>query len=142
MFIFYNCKCGEAFGVPKIDENLHLLSLVMRCPDSSCSDKLRVCDAAKVYKGWKDLSAEDLFAACSGVGLPPEQQCSPVDLEMLLLGGIINAMELESSGSNPKRSIISNMVVGIDPCKEDSRAVKVHFAMSVHGATIYKVTDL
>lgn len=142
MFAYYSCdSCGMAFQVPKTDENLHLLSLRMRCPDNTCEDKLQICDREKWAGAWVPIDAEALFAACSGVGVPAERKCSPSDLEMLL-GGTIRTMELEPSSADPNRSIISNMVVDLDLGKEESRAVAVYFAMSTHGATIYKVTDL
>lgn len=141
MFVFYACLCGRAYKVSKTDADLHLLALRMRCPNESCTgDGLEIQDNNDA--GGASSTAKDLFALSSGRGDAKERLCSPADLETLLLGGTISTMGLEPSSADPDRSIIDNMVVGFDLGTEKSRAVMVHFAMSVHGATIYKVTDL
>ena len=139
MLVFYACPCGAAFKVSKTDEDLHLLSLRMRCPDESC-----VRGMFEIQDNDDDgvlITAKELFALCSGRGTPKERQCSPERLRELLVGGHIKELEVEASSADPNRSLVSKMLVGID-FGDPSKAVVVHFAMSSKGATIYKVTDL
>jgi hypothetical protein len=142
MFVFYSCTCGIAYTVAKNDEDLHLLSLRMQCPNNKCDGGgLEIQNEDHGVRG-VHRSAKELFALCSGRGTPKERQCSPAALEDLLLGARITGIDLEASTADPNRSLINSMVIGTDFGQEESKSVMVYFAMSSRGATIYKVIDL
>ena len=142
MFVFYSCTCGNSYTINKKDEDLHLLSLRMACPNNKCDGEgLEIQNEDHGVRG-VHRSASELFALTLGRGTPEERQCSPEALRELLVGGQIKELDVEASSADPNRSLISKMRVGIDFGQEPSKSVMVYFAMSSRGATIYKVTDL
>lgn len=141
MFVYYSCKCGNAYKVNKTDKDLGLLTLRMRCPaDYSKCSGLEIQDSDNAEG--VHFTARELFTLCSGRGTEKERQCSPYALRDLLIGGRINDIQLAVSNSDPNRSIIDTMLIGIDFASEKSRGVAVYFATSTQGATIYKIIEL
>jgi len=141
MFVHYKClECGVAFKILKADVDLHLLAIRMRCPGPGrCTGRFEVCEAAQAGNAGI-IEAKELFKICSGLGQPKERQCSPQALDDLLVGSVIRSIASEASPSDPNRSIIDSMVVGVDWGQKE-RSVMVFFATSNQGATIYKVVE-
>lgn len=135
MSLAYQCsECGSSYQVSRMDEELHLLLVVMPCPESCCSGNVRVVDEPD-GKLPKKTTAKILFEACMGKGFPADRKCSPEALRDLLVGGFITSLDLYEINADQDRSIIKSMSVGI----RDGKSCTIHFAMSNLGATIYKV---
>ena len=131
MFIYYKCDSGDfACRVPKTDERLELLSLKMRCPQ--CDSYIQTVE---MMGGAKLMSAEELFSASMGRGMPEEQLCSPERLKGLLMNGTIADVDLLPSEADSNRSIINRMRVETI----NGPDLTAYFAMSTQGATIFRV---
>lgn len=136
MYLNYQCsECGSSYSVPRIDDHLHLLMVVMPCPQGCCSGDVKIVDDIEGINLRANTTAKILFEACMGKGFPAERKCSPEALNDLLVGGFITSLDLEEVSVDQDRSIIKSMSVGI----RDGKNYTIHFAMSNLGATIYKV---
>jgi hypothetical protein len=134
MYLSYECvECGSSYRVSKMDDELHLLMVVMSCPESCCSGEVRIVEDPASEP--KRTTAKILFEACMGKGFPAERKCSPEALRELLVGAFITYVDVEDVKVDQDRSIIQSMSVGV----RDGKSYTVHFAMSNNGATIYKV---
>lgn len=134
MHLFYECsECGAAYRISRLDDDLHLLMVVMSCPESCCSGDIKVVDSTSGT--FKQVTAKIMYEAAMGKGFPAERKCSPESLRELLVGAFITYVDVEDVKVDQDRSIISSMSVGV----RDGKSYTVHFAMSSHGATIYKV---
>ena len=146
----YQCDaCGHVYGVSKLDESLHLLSPSMNCPRSvdrldhpaygkSCPGHIEVVTLDITEQMiYQQVSAQDLFLATRGRGFPPERKCSPEALREALLGGTVVALDLDECDSDEDRSMIHRLAV------ENGTGIMttIHFAMSIQGATIFKITQ-
>lgn len=133
MFIKYECDvCGMSYDVSRMDKDLHLLSIRMPCPGFECTGGVQVVnDTAEPPKR---LTAKILYEACMGRGFPEERRCSPEVLENLLVNSYITSVKLKGVDVDEDRSIIESMTVDHEDLK-----ITIHFAMSNHGATVYKV---
>lgn len=141
MFVHYECLCGARYKTLKADQDLHLLSIRMSCPRQDCAENIEIASADLESHNWELVDAKSLFGLCMGLGSAAERQCSPSALLKSLQYGVIQDIDLEGIDSDPNRSIINKMMVGIDWGTENSKSVAVYFATSVKGATIYKVVS-
>jgi hypothetical protein len=133
MFIRYECDtCGLAYEVSRTDRDLHLLSIIMPCPSFECGGGILVVNETATTP--KRLTSKILYEACMGRGFPEERRCSPEVLEKLLVGSGITSVKLKAVGADEDRSIIESMTI-----RHEDLKFTLHFAMSNHGATVYKV---
>jgi hypothetical protein len=132
MLIKYECDvCGLSYDVSRMDKELHLLSIRMPCPGFECNGGVQVVN--ETAEPPKKLTARVLYEACMGRGFPEERYCSPEALEKLLVNSHITSVQLKEVAVDEDRSIIESMTVDTGDYK-----ITLHFAMSNHGATIYK----
>jgi hypothetical protein len=133
MVILYECdQCGLAYSVSRLDEELNLLTLRMACPGFECDGGVQVVNEAAEPP--KQMTARVLYEACMGRGFPEERHCSPEVLKNLLVNSYITDVDLKDVPADDDRSIIETMTVDTG-----SMVLTIHFAMSNHGATVYKV---
>jgi len=133
MFIKYECDvCGLSYEVSRLDKELHLLSIRMPCPGFECDGGVQVVN--ETSEPPKKLTSRVLYEACMGRGFPEERRCSPEVLENLLVNSYITSVKLRSVEVDEDRSIIESMTVDNGELR-----LTIHFAMSNHGATVYKV---
>ena len=136
-FLSYGCDCGFGCRVAKVDEDLHLLNLRMRCPGCGQAG-LEILDDSDLekYGRLEIITAKSLFDASMGHGLPDQRSCSPDALKEIMLYGAITELDLQTSSANPHRSMISSMKVS-----KEGVEYQVYFATSTQGATVYKAVE-
>lgn len=133
--LMYYCeKCEHGYRVPKVDPDRKLLTLTMPCPTAECDGDVEFGDP-KTVKSGETMSAKVLYEACMGMGFPHERECSPEQLQMLMVGGTVRDLDVSSIGVG--RSLIDSIVV-----EKDDRLHRFHFAMSTKGATIFKTEEV
>jgi hypothetical protein len=128
--VYLQCyKCQIGYQLNGADKDLNLMHGKLPCTRSGCKGRLRRRPA---LEGGRPISAFELYTAVNGGGLPEErEQCTPLKLKKLLLGGKIQNIELKAAAGT--RSFIESItLVG---------GKQVHFAASTKGATIFKVTE-
>lgn len=134
--MYYCSQCEFGYRVPTADRDRHLLQLVMPCPTKECEGSIEYGDPQVVKEG-QTLAARTLYEACFGMGFPEERQCSPTHLTDLLIGSTVVLASLTELEQN--RSCIEHLTVEKEGHKQRYR---IFFAMSTHGATIYKIEKL
>ena len=132
--LFFCPECEHGYRIPNTDPDRHLLSITMPCPTQGCDSRVEYCDPKELKKS-QTMSARILYEACMGRGFPHERKCSPEHLVMLMVGGEVTDISLCSAGEN--RSLIESLTV-----RKNDVEHKIHFAMSVKGATIYKTEQI
>lgn len=136
MCLLYECDiCGASFRIPRMDEDLNILSVRMYCPVRECTGEVQIVSEVVDGTEVKLVSAKEFFEACHGRGFKEERRCSPEALQTLLTGAVITEVDLEPVSADKDRSIINSMRIFVN----DDISMRVFFAMSNHGATIYKV---
>lgn len=126
----WSCRCGNKVAVWEIDQDQGLLPGRMKCWKLGC--RYYLIKVKKVGNGFTVLPALEIYRRSMGLGEEEERKASPTSLRKLLLGRKVVAAALEVS-TDPNRSFITTLTM-------DSGAV-LHFAASVRGATIFKVTQ-
>ena len=133
--MYYCEKCEHGYRVPRVDPDRRLLLLTMPCPTKECAGEVEFGDP-KAIKHGETMPARILYEACMGMGFPHERECSPEQLQRLMVGSVIRDLIVEPIGT--ARSIIESLVVETP----DEAHHRIHFAMSTHGATIYKTEEM
>lgn len=147
MMLIACTKCGLALQVEGNikDENRELEFLVGKgspwwpdaypCPE--CDGKAMVLqpgqltDRARVRLRTVDVTAQEAFAAFSGVGLPKERSCRLDDVsELLTKHGVKRIAGKDLTGTG--RCILDYLELG--------DGSKVYLAPSTEGATVYRIT--
>ncbi len=133
MMFNYVCEKDRAvFSVNGMDPSIRILPVMLDCP--RCRNPISVASKWEASSEVVVLSAEDLFRAANGLGLPDVENASEARVAHLLTEGKFVAVKL--SPVNNDRVIIETLTVKIS-----ENLYTLHFATSTNGATIYKVTN-
>lgn len=133
---WYQCgRCKQSFLVRAEDPDKNLLKSTMRCPNYvNCKWKIRrknFTTNTHTISNARWVSAIELFQAAAGIGLAEERECSPKDIQKLLVGSrVVKAHVLEAP--DPKRALLLSMTL-------DNGKV-IHLTTSIKGPMVYKVT--
>jgi hypothetical protein len=143
--IAYLCETdGTVYVISDADPDVNLLPAVAYCP-GGCGKKLH---AGKTPAGASPstepiglkkivLTAQQFYQACMGLGLPDQRVANVERVRVLLSGAEITNLKVSQS-INSERTLIDEMTVKTT----DKRVLTFHFAQSVQGALIYKITEL
>lgn len=128
--IYLQCsKCGLAYSISIVGQNGKLLIGKLPCTTTGCKGRLR---RSTIIHGARFISAEDLYLAAGGGGLPEERRlASPKLLKRDFEGAKIKKLDVEQGPGT--RSFIRSITL------ENGHVM--HLAASTKGATVFKVTE-
>lgn len=115
-----------------MDTQLNLLSLTMSCPVCLAAMKVDPDDHTSSTT-ITVLSAQELFQASNGMGLPDEQDASVDRIHYCMKDAKIEEMVVDATSKSNKTMVDKIIVIG-----SNGRFI-IHFGSSPKGATIFRI---
>lgn len=139
MVVTYRCRnCQTLYRIKDRKAAMDNLKAMEKCPREWCGGDATLYEHGQMSssKPGITLTTKEFIEAKNGLGLPDEQKCSPEELKKLLIGRKIIDFEIGPHPTNPKRSLIRQVIV-----EGESKPFRLFLGVSNHGVSAYKVTD-